>query len=60
MSDFETMMSLMHTIKRLEDMRLLGIPFNQWDSDLQLQVMLAYVETRDYEQDMEDEKNERV
>ena len=41
-------------------MRLLGIPFNQWDSDLQLQVMLAYVETRDYEQDMEDEKNEGV
>ncbi len=60
MSEYELMMSLMHTIKRLDDMRILGIPFKQWDSDLQEQVMSAYVDTRDYEYDLEVEKNEGV
>jgi hypothetical protein len=49
---YELMMSLMHTIKRLDDMRILGIPFKEWDSDLQEQVMSAYVDTRDYEHDL--------
>ena len=60
MNDDETIMSLLHTIKRLDDMRILGIPFKQWDNDLQEQVMSAYVDTRDYEYDLEDEKNESV
>ena len=58
MNDDEIMMSLLLTIKRLDDMRILGIPFKQWDSDLQEQVMSAYVDTRDYEYDLEVEKNE--
>lgn len=60
MNDYEMIMSLLHTIKRLDDMRILGVPFKQWDSDLQKQVMSAYVDTRDYEYDLEDEKNERM
>lgn len=60
MNNFDLCMHLLHTIKRLDDMRILGIPFKQWDGDLQEQVMSAYVDTRDYEYDLEVEKNESV
>jgi hypothetical protein len=46
--EHERVMHLLLTIKRLDDMRILGIPMAEWDMDLQQQVMEAYLDTRDY------------
>lgn len=45
--EHERVMHLLLTIKRLDDMRILGIPMAEWDMDLQQQVMEAYLDTRD-------------
>jgi hypothetical protein len=54
--EHERVMHLLLTIKRLDDMRILGIPMAEWDMDLQQQVMEAYVDTRDYEYDLRHEE----